>query len=181
VRITEQELAGIFLLEPQAERDERGYFARVFDAAALAALGLETVFPERGIAANDRAGTVRGLHYAAAPHGETKIVTCLRGAIYDIVLDLRENSMTQGRWFACELSAQRLTSLYIPRGFAHGYQTLTDDTFVAYDISTPYVAAAARGINHSDAQLAIPWPRPVSVISQRDKSLPPFIEVTAHG
>jgi dTDP-4-dehydrorhamnose 3,5-epimerase len=157
--------------------DERGSFTRVFDAVALAAHGLEVNFPQRAFATNFLAGTLRGLHFTAVPHAETKLVSCLRGAIYDVVVDLRPRSPTRGAWSAFHLDENDCTSLYIPHGFAHGYQTLRDETLVAYDLSTPYVAEAARGVRFDDVELGIPWPLPLSVLSERDAALPSVADV----
>jgi dTDP-4-dehydrorhamnose 3,5-epimerase len=172
IRLERLPLTGLYLLIGEPIFDDRGSFTRVFDAALLSSHGLEAGFEQRAFATNVRTGTIRGLHFAAQPHAETKVVTCLRGAIYDIVVDLRPGSPTRETWSAFRLEADNYTSLYIPHGFAHGYQTLVDETQVAYDLSAPYVAAAARGIRYDDVKLGIPWPLPVTSLSDRDASLP---------
>ncbi len=147
---------------------------RTYDAAAFAALGLVTSWPEHGEAYNARAGTVRGLHVVRAPHGEAKLIRCTRGAVYDVLVDVRPDSPTHGRWEAFELHEDDATALYAAPGFAHGYQTLRDDSALHYLISTPYDAGAAAGYRYDSAHLAIPWPLEPSVISPRDRALPPF-------
>jgi dTDP-4-dehydrorhamnose 3,5-epimerase len=177
VRIEKLPLFGLYLLVAEPVFDHRGSFTRIFDAPLMSSYGLETRFAQRAVAANLRKGTVRGLHFAAVPHAETKLVMCLRGAIYDVAVDLRPGSPTCGAWSAFRLAAEDCTSLYIPPGFAHGYQTLSDETDVAYDLSTPYVAAAARGVRYDDAELAIPWPFPVTSLSDRDAALPAIADL----
>jgi dTDP-4-dehydrorhamnose 3,5-epimerase len=181
MRIEAQLLSGVHLFIAEPIADERGSFARTFDAPLLALLGLETAFPQRAIAANTRAGTIRGLHYAAEPHAEAKIITCLRGELFDVIVDLRPASPTFGHWSTFGLDARTCTSLYVPRGFAHGYQTLVDETLVAYDLSACYVAAAARGVRYDDPGLGIAWPLAVTSISARDAQLPSIDELRLHG
>jgi dTDP-4-dehydrorhamnose 3,5-epimerase len=177
IRLERLPLAGLYLLIGEPVYDDRGSFTRVFDAALLASHGLEVSFAQRAFATNVRIGTIRGLHFAAVPYAETKVITCLRGAIYDVVVDLRPGSPTRGAWSAFHLEADNHTSLYIPHGFAHGYQTLVGETHIAYDLSTPYVAAAARGIRYDDVKLGIPWPMPVTSLAERDASLPTIDEL----
>lgn len=168
-------LAGLFRLQPEPIADERGFFARTFSRDQLAAAGLKTDFPEWSVSFNKAKGTLRGLHWQAAPHLETKIVTCVRGAIFDVAVDMRPGSPTQGRWHALELSQENRLGFYIPDGFAHGFQTLSDDSEVMYHISEPYRGGAARGVRWSDPDLAIRWPAAESrIVSDRDRELPPF-------
>ena len=154
--------------------DERGSFVRTFDALRFAALGLATSWALAGEARNARAGTLRGLHYQREPHGETKLIRCTRGAVYDVLLDVRPDSRSYGRWAAFELHEDDGVALYAPPGIAHGYQTLREETVVHYLISAPYDADAASGFRYDSPALAIAWPLPVAVISERDRALPPF-------
>ena len=155
-------------------RDERGWFVRTFDAAAFAALGLATAWLEHGEAYNARAGTLRGLHFQREPHAETKLIRCTRGVVYDVLVDVRPESPRFGDWEAFELSEDGEFALYAPPGFAHGYQTLRDGSALHYLISAPYAPAAAAGFRYDSPQLAIAWPLAPSVISERDRALPPF-------
>jgi dTDP-4-dehydrorhamnose 3,5-epimerase len=175
------ELAGVVVFSADLAADERGYFARLYERDDLAAAGIEVDFPQWSVAANERAGTVRGLHFAAPPHAEAKLVRVIAGAIYDVVVDLRAASPTFGRWIGLELREAAGETLFIPAGFAHGYQTLADRTYVAYGISRPYVAAAARGINAFDTDLGIAWPLTMSVMSERDRALPTLARFVATG
>jgi dTDP-4-dehydrorhamnose 3,5-epimerase len=124
------------------------------------------------VSINPKQGTVRGLHWQVAPHAEAKLVRCVRGAIYDVIVDVECGSTTFGNWIALTLTPQSQLMLYVPTGFAHGFQTLIDDTEVNYLLSSPYVAAAGRGLRYDDPALAISWPLPVSRISDRDRSWP---------
>ena len=161
-------------IELARSRDERGWFVRTFDAAAFAALGLATRWELAGEAHNARAGTLRGLHFQRDPHGETKLIRCSRGTAYDVLADVRPGSPTYGRWEAFELREDADVALYAPPGIAHGYQTLRDDTAVHYLISAPYAPDAAAGCRYDSPSLAIPWPLAVTVVSERDRALPPF-------
>lgn len=173
-------LAGVLVFERPPAADERGSFARVFDAAELtAAAGVEVAFPQWSTAANGAAGTLRGLHFAAAPHTEAKIVRVVAGAVFDVVLDLRAGSATYGRWASFTLRAAGGETLFVPEGFAHGYQTLVAGTVVLYGISRSYVAEAARGVDPFDPALAIPWPLAVSAIAARDRGFPPLARTEA--
>lgn len=165
------ELPGVLKLRAMPVRDERGYFARTFCTRELAQAGIGMAFPQHGVAQNAIAGTVRGLHYTADAHPEAKIVRCTSGAIYDVVVDLRRDSPAYGTWAAFELR-DPLEALYVPHGFAHGYQTLEDDTHVSYLLSAFYDAQHARGIRYDDPVLAIRWPLAVSAVSERDRGLP---------
>lgn len=174
MKFTPTALAGLLELEFERLADPRGWFVRVYDEREFAARGLATSFPEHSESRNLRRGTIRGLHWQREPHAETKVIRCTRGAAYDVLVDVRKDSPTFGRWHALELRAENAAGVYVPPGFAHGYQTLEDDTELHYLISVPYVAAAARGIAYDSAVLAIPWPLPVAVISERDRGLPQF-------
>lgn len=165
---------GAFLIEPERIEDERGFFARTFCHDDFAARGLETAIAQCSISFNHRRGTLRGLHFQAAPHEEAKLVRCTRGTIFDVLVDLRPGSPSFLRHAAVGLSAESRAQVYVPRGVAHGFQTLADGTEVSYQISTPFAAAAARGYRYDDPAFAIPWPEPVTVISEKDQRLPYF-------
>jgi len=172
-------LEGLFRLTPEPKWDARGFFARCFSRDVLSTAGLVTDLPEWSLSYNVRRGTLRGLHWQAAPHLETKLVQCIRGAVFDVVVDVRTGSPTRGRWQAVELSAENRHVLYVPTGFAHGYQTLTDDSELFYHISAGFQADFARGVRWNDPDLAIEWPAIAEdrVLSDRDASLPFLAEL----
>lgn len=172
MRIEPTSLAGCYLVLPTPAHDNRGFFARTWCAETFVKAGLDATLTQCSVSFNHAAGTVRGMHYQADPHGEVKLVRCTRGSILDVVVDVRSGSATFGQWFGAELSAENHHALYIPVGFAHGFQTLTDDAEIFYQISTLYVPEAARGVRHDDPAIGIVWPRPVTVISDRDRALP---------
>jgi dTDP-4-dehydrorhamnose 3,5-epimerase len=176
MRFTELGLAGAYLIEPELVSDERGHFARLFCEEEFAAHSLERRFVQRSISFNLKRGTLRGLHFQQAPHGETKIVRCTAGAVFDVLVDLRPGSATYARHEATELSAANRAMLYIPEGFAHGFVTLTDHAEVYYEISRVYVPQAASGIAYDDPEIAIAWPLAPVVISARDRELPRLAE-----
>ena len=165
-------LAGVRLIDLEPARDERGLFARTFCTRELAAQGLETGFVQHSISVTERAGSVRGMHFQKSPHEEVKLLRCIRGAIHDVLIDIRPDSPTYGRWEAYELTAENRRQLYVPAGLAHGFQTLLPDTEVGYLISAFYAPAAAAGIRHDDPAFAIAWPLPVADISPKDRSWP---------
>ena len=167
-------LEGLVLVELESVSDERGTFARTFDAAEWEARGMCARVLQCNLSRNVRRGTLRGLHYQEAPHGETKLVRCSRGAIFDVAVDLRRDSPTFLRWFGAELSGENGRMLHIPAGFAHGFLTLADDSEVLYQMSDVYVPEAARGVRWDDAAFAIEWPGPPAVISERDRNYPDF-------
>lgn len=169
----ELELAGAFVVAPEPARDERGFFARIFCEEEFGRHGLETRFPQSSVSYNARRHTLRGMHFQRAPAEEVKLVRCTAGAIYDVIVDLREGSPTHRRWAAVELSAENRLTLYIPEGFAHGFQTLTDGAEVAYDISRPYTPGLAGGLRYDDPALAIRWPEaPERIMNERDGAWP---------
>jgi dTDP-4-dehydrorhamnose 3,5-epimerase len=165
-------LAGACRIEPQLIGDDRGAFARRFCVEEFLAHGLEIDFVQRSISINARAGTLRGMHYQASPYLEAKIVRCTRGAVFDVLVDLREGSPTYGQWHGEELTADNRLMLYIPKGFAHGFQSLVDNSEVDYEITTPHVPEAAAGFRFDDPRLAINWPVADMIVSERDKMLP---------
>jgi len=167
-------LGGGWLLKPERMSDERGYFARTFCRQEFEEHGLETEYPQEATSYNHQKGTLRGLHWQIDPHTEAKLVRCPRGALFDVIVDLRDGSPTRGEWFSTELTADNGHQLYIPRGFAHGFQTLCDSTEIHYHLSALHAPASARGIRWDDPTLAIAWPLPVSVLSARDRDMPAF-------
>jgi dTDP-4-dehydrorhamnose 3,5-epimerase len=172
MRFTETKVAGAFLIEPEPIADERGFFARTWCREEFADHGLTGELAQANISFNHRQGTLRGLHYQAAPHAEAKLVRSTRGAIWDLALDLRRDSPTYLAWFGAELSDANRQMLYVPEGCAHGFLTLTDDAEVAYQMSAPYAPEAARGVRFDDPAFGIEWPGEVVVINQRDRSYP---------
>ncbi len=169
---TATQLNDAWLIELEPRRDERGFFARTWCRQELAAQGLDAEIAQESLSHNRHCGTLRGLHFQRSPHEETKIVRCTRGAIFDVVVDLKPRSSTYLRWQGFELTAENRSALYVPKGFAHGFQTLTDDAEVAYQISAFYVPEAAGGFRYDDAAFGIAWPLPVTVISDRDLGWP---------
>ena len=170
-------LAGAFVIEPERKADERGFFARTFSAGEFREHGLCAEFVQCSVSFNAKAGTLRGMHYQAAPHAETKLVRVTQGAIFDVIVDLRPQSKTFKRWFGAELSADNRRALYIPEGFAHGFQTLSDGAEVFYQISPAYVPDAARGVRWDDPAFGIDWPKAARrILSERDRSYPDFAQ-----
>lgn len=170
MRLVATALDGLMVVEPQRLTDERGFFARTYDVELLGpVVQMSTSF-------NARAGTLRGLHLQREPHGETKLVRCTRGAIFDVVVDLRPRSPTRHRWFGTTLTADDGRALLIPKGLAHGFQTLEDDSEVLYAMDAPYVAGAGGGVRWDDPAFAIGWPQPPAgrerVMSERDATYP---------
>jgi dTDP-4-dehydrorhamnose 3,5-epimerase len=176
MRFTETPLPGAWVVEVEPARDERGSFARTFDAREFADRGLSAAVAQCSTSFNHRAGTLRGLQYQAAPHGESKLVRCTAGAVFDVLVALRAGSPTHGRWHAVELSSGDQRAVYVPRGVAHGFQTLVDGCELLYMIDTPYVPEAARGVRWDDPAFAIEWPEPPGerIISERDRSFPDY-------
>lgn len=165
---------GAFVIELEPISDDRGFFARSFSADDFAQRGLTTSFVQSGIAYNPRCGTLRGMHYQVAPHGEVKLVRCTAGAVYDVIVDLRPASPTFKRWASVELSADNRRTLYVPEGFAHGYVTLTEGAELLYHMSAPYHAGSARGVRWNDPSFGIAWPVDPAVISDRDATYADF-------
>jgi dTDP-4-dehydrorhamnose 3,5-epimerase len=168
----ELQLGGAYRIELQLIADQRGAFARRFCAEMFRARGLESDFVQRSVSYNRHAGTLRGMHFQAPPHLEAKLVRCTRGAVFDVMVDLRQDSTTFGQWYGETLTADNRIVLYIPKGFAHGFQTLVDDTDVDYEITPAYVPGAERGFRFDDRSLSINWPITDAILSDRDKALP---------
>lgn len=172
MRLEPLEIAGPQLVHPDVFADERGHFMRMFDVAELAAQGIALAVAHMSGASNRLRGTLRGLHLQVPPHEEAKFVRCVRGRIQDVVVDVRQGSTTCGRWCAVELSANEPVALFVPRGFAHGYLTLEDDTELEYLISAPYAPDAAAGIRWDDPTVAVEWAFEPVVVSTRDAAFP---------
>jgi dTDP-4-dehydrorhamnose 3,5-epimerase len=167
-------LAGAFLVRIKPIEDERGYFGRGWCRDEFVQHGLNPNMTQLNVALSHQKGTLRGLHYQMEPHQEAKLVRCTRGAIYDVIVDLRPGSATCGQWVGVQLTARNGMMLYVPEGFAHGYQTLADNVEMYYLTSAPYAAHAARGVRFDDPAFAIVWPEKVTVVSQADRSWPDY-------
>lgn len=175
MRFVPTELPDAYIVELEPRDDERGFFARTWCRDELADQGLVAEVAQCSISRNALAGTLRGMHFQNAPHEEAKLVRCTRGAIYDVIIDLRPGSAAHGRWIGVELDAERGTALYVPKGFAHGFQTLVDGAEVFYMISTPYAPDAASGVRWDDPAFGIEWPKAdTRTISERDRSWPDY-------
>jgi|SRR5215469_313966 len=167
-------ISGVLEIHLEPKSDERGFFARAWCREEFRAQGLNDTLVQCNVSFNRRKGTLRGLHYQMAPFAETKLVRCTRGAIYDVVVDLRPQSPTFKDWTSTVLSAENRLSLYIPEGCAHGFLTLEDEAEIFYQMSEVYDAASARGVRWDDPAFRIDWPDRVNVISERDRSYPDF-------
>lgn len=175
MRFAETELPGAFMIELERREDERGFFARAWCEQEFADHGLDTRVSQCNLAHNEKAGTLRGMHYQAPPYAEVKLVRCTSGAVYDVIVDLRPQSSTYMHWIAVELSAENGRALYIPEGFAHGYQTLVDGTETYYQVSAPYAPDAERGVRWDDPVFGIDWPPADDrVISTKDRGWPDY-------
>ena len=175
MKFTPTKIPGAYLINIEPMTDERGFFARSFCADEFQHQGLNSNFVQCNVSFTARQGTIRGMHYQVAPDTETKLVRCTRGAIYDVILDLRPESPTFKQWVAAELTADNHQMFYIPPGCAHGLQTLVDNTEVFYQMAGVYNADAARGVRWNDPAFGIEMPLAVSVINQRDRKYPDFI------
>ena len=172
---TETKLPGAYLLELQKREDERGFFARTWCQQEFANHDLVTDMVQGNVSYNRQAGTLRGLHYQAAPYREVKLVRCTRGALYDVIVDLRPTSPTYKAWIGVELTSDNYRMLYVPEGFAHGFITLAPDTEATYQVSQFYTPGAERGLRYDDPAFAIDWPAAVQVISAKDKQWADFV------
>jgi dTDP-4-dehydrorhamnose 3,5-epimerase len=166
---TETKLKGAFIIEPEKLEDDRGFFARTFCQEELKTHGLNPHLVQCSISFNKRKGTLRGMHYQVAPHEETKLVRCTMGAIYDVIIDLRPSSLTFKQWVGVELSAENHRMLYVPERFAHGFQTLANNTEVFYQMSEYYYQESSRGVRWNDPTFGIKWPYNDWIISTRDR------------
>jgi len=176
VRFTETPLQGAFVVELEPHSDERGFFARSFCRREFASRGIDFEIVQANISFNSKAGTLRGMHFQREPAWEAKLVRCSQGRIYDVIIDLRSDSPTQGRHFGVELSGDSFKALFVPRGFAHGFQALEDDTLLEYQMGEYYTPELSTGIRYDDPAFAIEWPLPVSLISQQDLLWPPYLK-----
>jgi len=165
---TETKLKGAFIVDLESIEDERGFFARTWCSKEFKAHGLNPDLVQCNTSFNKKRGTLRGMHYQTAPYEEAKLIRCTMGAIYDVIIDIRKESKTYMQWFACELTAENRKMLYVPEGFAHGFQTLKDDTEVFYQMSTFYYPECAKGIRWDDPAFSIDWPIAKKIISERD-------------
>jgi dTDP-4-dehydrorhamnose 3,5-epimerase len=172
VQIEPTDIPGLHLIRLQRTQDERGSFARLFDHDVFAAAGLATTFLQESLSVTRRAGTLRGMHFQRSPHAEVKFVCCVRGAIHDVVVDLRPESPGYLQWRAYVLSPESDLALHIPEGCAHGFLTLTDDCEVLYQMSAAYAPTHADGVRYDDPALGIAWPRDVAVIAEKDRAWP---------
>jgi dTDP-4-dehydrorhamnose 3,5-epimerase len=174
MQFTATPVAGAFVIELKRIADERGFFARQWCQELLAQRGLSDRIAQINTANSSKAGTLRGMHFQRAPHSEVKIVHCPRGAVFDVVVDLRPDSPSYCRWHGVELSGDNYRALYIPEGCAHGYLTLRDDTVLTYSTSHPYAPAAAAGVMYNDPAFGIQWPAPIQLVSGPDRAWPVF-------
>ena len=168
----ETPILGAYVIEIEKHEDERGFFARSWCAREFAAKDLDPHLVQCNVSFNKRKGTLRGLHYQIPPHAEVKLVRCTKGSLFDVIVDLRKDSPTFLKWFAIELTATNHRMLYIPKLFAHGFQTLEDDTEIFYQMSEFYEPAASKGLRWNDPRLGITWPLGERIISSRDGSYP---------
>jgi dTDP-4-dehydrorhamnose 3,5-epimerase len=176
MRFSQTPLEGVWVIELDLLGDERGWFARTFDAEEFESRGLNPAVVQCNASFNARRGTLRGMHYQADPHGESKLVRCVRGSIFDVAVDLRRDSATFLAWHRVELSADSALAFYIPAGVAHGFQTLTDDCEVVYQMGHRFVPEAARGVRWDDPAFGIEWPEAGGdlIVSERDATYPDF-------
>jgi dTDP-4-dehydrorhamnose 3,5-epimerase len=176
MKFTEAPLAGAWVIDLDVISDERGWFARTFDEQEFRVRGIDPTVAQCNASYNRHRDTLRGLHFQAEPHGEAKLVRCVRGAVFDVAVDLRPQSPTYRAWHAVELSADNRRMFFLPAGLAHGFQTLRDDCEVLYQMGHRYVPDAARGVRWDDPAFAIEWPAPAQqrTISERDRSYPDF-------
>jgi dTDP-4-dehydrorhamnose 3,5-epimerase len=180
IKFHKARLEGAYTIELERRVDERGFFARFFCEKEFSTAGLETYFPQINNSASSRKGAIRGLHYQLAPNAEVKVMRCVRGMIYDVIVDLRAGSPTFLQWFGAELTAQNRIMMYVPRGFAHGFLSLTDDVEVVYMASAPYAPESERGLRWNDPAIGIEWPiKPIDV-SEKDRNWPDF-DSSWHG
>ncbi|WP_421656863.1 dTDP-4-dehydrorhamnose 3,5-epimerase [Leptothermofonsia sp. ETS-13] len=167
-------LPDAYIIEPERLEDQRGFFARTWCQQEFMDQGLDPNLVQCSISFNHKKGTVRGMHFQAPPFAETKLVRCTQGAIYDVIVDLRPDSSTYLQWFAVELTAENRKALYIPKGFAHGFQTCVNNTEIFYQMSDYYTPNSARGFRWNDPSFKIDWPEEVTLISSRDQEYPDY-------
>ncbi len=178
MKFRETTLAGLWLIELEPRGDERGFLERTYCAREFAAAGLNTEWPQCNLTLTRQRGAVRGMHFQADPVPEVKLIRCAAGAIFDVLVDVRPGSSTFGQWEGFELAAHNHRQLYVPGGFAHGFQCLAEDCEVFYQMGAEYVPDLAGGLRHDDPDVAIRWPLPISQVSERDATLPRLGELT---
>ena len=174
MQFIECDIDGVFRVEIEPRRDDRGFFARTWCAEEFRQAGLCSSLSQMSTAATHRRGTLRGVHFQQHPHWEEKLVRCTRGAAWVVAVDLRMDSPTHGQWIGFEITDHNHTSIYVPQGCAQGYQTLVDNTELLYAMSTPYAPAASTGVRYDDPAFAIRWPLDVTYISERDQQWPDY-------
>jgi len=174
----ETDIPGVKIIDLEVRGDDRGFFARTFCREEFIAAGLEPLVEQANVSFNYRAGTLRGMHFQVSPHPEDKLIRCVRGAIIDTIVDMRWDSPTRLQHVSVELTAENRRALFVPAYFAHGYQTLVDDTEVTYQVSGAYAPSAERGLRHDDPALGLEWPLPVEEISPKDAAWPLLSEWT---
>lgn len=174
MNLVETEIAGVWLIELDRHEDDRGYFARTYCAREFSDHGLCTTWVQSSVSFNRKKGTLRGLHYQLPPFAETKLIRCVRGAVFDVVLDIRTDSPCYGQWISLELSQRKSSMLYLPPGIAHGFQTIEDDTELSYAMSEIYSQPSARVIAWNSQELNITWPITPPILSNRDATAPEF-------
>jgi len=167
---TETILKGAYVIEPEKCEDERGFFARSFCIEEFEKQGMDFRIVQCNISFNKKKGTLRGMHYQVSPHQEAKLVSCIRGKMYDVIIDLRQDSQTYCKWFSVELNENNYKTLYIPEGFAHGFQALEDNTVVFYQMSEFYHPECARGVRWDDPVFGIEWPHQPTLINEKDQT-----------
>lgn len=177
MKLRETALADVFLLDLDRHEDERGFFARAWCENDFTRWGLETAFVQSNISCSRKTGTLRGLHYQLEPYSETKLLRCIAGAVHDVVVDLRPGSETFMRWAGFDLEADGGTALYIPRGFANGFVSLTDDSKVFYSVDRNYQPGRERGVRFDDEAIGVLWPVKITTISEKDRNWPKLAEV----
>ena len=174
MRFSETRLRGAFVIDTERREDARGYFARLYCEEEFQRQGLPSRMVQTSMSLTRKANTLRGMHYQLEPHAEDKLVRCTRGAIWDAIVDIRPQSPTFCQWLGVELTEESGRMLLVPKGFAHGFVTLTDDAAVAYQMSTAYAPQASRGARHDDPAFGIQWPVPVADMSEKDRTWPDF-------
>ncbi len=174
MRFLETELKGAYIIELDKREDERGFFARTFCLNEFEKHGLNSVVRQCNLSCNARRGTLRGMHYQAEPFAEAKLVQCVKGSLYDVIIDLRRESETYCQWVGVELNAAKGRIFYVPEGFAHGFQTLEDDTAVYYHMFQFFAPQSARGVRWDDPAFGIKWPIENPIISDKDRQLPDY-------
>jgi dTDP-4-dehydrorhamnose 3,5-epimerase len=177
VRFTETKLRGAYIIDIEKREDNRGFFARGWCQREAESLGLISSFVQTSVSFSNKKGTLRGMHYQLTPYEEIKLVRCTRGALYDVIIDLRPDSSTYRQWVSVELTAENYRMLYVPGNFSHGFLTLEDNTEASYQISQFYSPGAGRGVRYDDPAFGIEWPIDLQVISDQDRSWPDYLTI----